>query len=228
MVTKDGLVKILDFGLAKLTQSGEEAGGRGERAADDDAGDGARDDLGTSGTCRRSRRRDGGLDARSDQFSFGSILYEMATGKRAFELGTKVQTCRRSSRTNRRRSGRVNSKLPANFCWIVERCLARSRRGATRLRGTSPVDPRCCGITPRRSDRFRRVSKSLTRRREVPSRSWEGSSSLASAHRRVASVWETGSVRKERIHGMPLPESSAVLPFAAGYLTGARFAPGRP
>ena len=45
MVTKDGLVKILDFG-SREADAGGGGGGRGERASDDDAGDGARDDPG--------------------------------------------------------------------------------------------------------------------------------------------------------------------------------------
>jgi serine/threonine protein kinase len=69
------------------------------------------------------------LDARSDQFSFGSILYELATGKRAFELGTKVQTLAAIIADEPEAIGEVNPKLPANFCWIVERCLAKEPEG---------------------------------------------------------------------------------------------------
>ena len=92
MVTKDGLVKILDFGLAKLTHAGRQPSearrlrrrspGRRSRASS----------WARSATCRRSRRAGEPVDFRSDQFSLGSILYEMATGKRAFQRGTAPQT----------------------------------------------------------------------------------------------------------------------------------------
>jgi serine/threonine protein kinase/dipeptidyl aminopeptidase/acylaminoacyl peptidase len=128
MVTKDVLVKILDFGLAKLTQSGEEVGEESElptmtRATEPGT------ILGTVGYMSPEQASGEVLDSRSDQFSFGSILYEMATGKRAFEHGKKVQTLSAIITEEPEAVGKVNPKLPANFCWIVERCLAKEPEG---------------------------------------------------------------------------------------------------
>ena len=66
------------------------------------------------------------MDFRSDQFSLGAILYEMATGKRAFQRKTGAETLvgdhPRGARAARRRPRR---RLPAPLRWIVERCLAK-------------------------------------------------------------------------------------------------------
>ncbi|MDQ5858076.1 MAG: hypothetical protein M3542_07355, partial [Acidobacteriota bacterium] len=64
-------------------------------------------------------------DFRSDQFSFGSILYEMATGRRAFSRGTAVETLSAIIRDDPEPIGRVNPAAPAPLRWIVESCLQK-------------------------------------------------------------------------------------------------------
>ena len=82
-VTKDGRVKILDFGLAKLTQPDP---GAGSNTAMPTATHGTEAGvvMGTAGYMSPEQVRGMTLDARSDIFSFGAILYEMLSGKRAF------------------------------------------------------------------------------------------------------------------------------------------------
>ena len=91
-VTRDGRVKILDFGLAKLTPS------RRRRSSETDAARPARPLTSRarcsapSATCRPSRCAAQAVDHRSDIFSFGAVLYEMLTGRRAFHGDSAVET----------------------------------------------------------------------------------------------------------------------------------------
>src|SRR5438876_1726765 len=89
-ITKDGQLKILDFGLAKLTRSDQ-------LAPDSSSGD-ARPQteagrvFGTVGSMSPEQVRGQGADHRSDIFSFGSILYELFSGKRAFSGDSPADT----------------------------------------------------------------------------------------------------------------------------------------
>ena len=65
------------------------------------------------------------VDFRSDQFSFGSIIYELATGKRAFERSTTAETLTAIIREEPDPVGQVNPKVPSPVRWLVERCLAK-------------------------------------------------------------------------------------------------------
>src|SRR4030095_8204814 len=90
MSTRDGLAKILDFGLAKLVDPAPEGGGLQAMNAAQGTEPGAI--LGT--VCYMSPDQASGLalDFPSDQFSYGAILYELATGRRAFQRHTSVET----------------------------------------------------------------------------------------------------------------------------------------
>jgi Tol biopolymer transport system component len=82
-VTADGQVKVLDFGLAKTHEP---------IAQPDLDGHAASDAAGTPGYMSPEQVSRGDLDARSDLFSFGCLLYEMVSGRRAFERATAPET----------------------------------------------------------------------------------------------------------------------------------------
>jgi dipeptidyl aminopeptidase/acylaminoacyl peptidase len=65
------------------------------------------------------------VDFRSDQFSLGSILYEMATGERAFQRPTAAQTMAAIIQDEPEPIAKRNAKVPAPLRWIVERCLSK-------------------------------------------------------------------------------------------------------
>src|SRR6266853_465852 len=93
-VTKDGRLKILDFGLAKLTQpdAASSSSSHTSAATISHHGTEAGVVMGTAGYMSPEQVRGMTLDPRSDIFSFGAILYEMLSGKKAFHGDTPADT----------------------------------------------------------------------------------------------------------------------------------------
>jgi serine/threonine protein kinase len=146
-VTAQGQAKILDFGLAKLTSPGMATGEDSEQNPRDDRGaeaggaprktaatttpdpflsrTGAA--MGTAGYMSPEQARGEKLDARSDIFSFGLVLYEMATGNRAFkgDTGTALHDAILNDSPTPMRE--LNLRLPVKLEQIVNRAIEKDR-----------------------------------------------------------------------------------------------------
>src|SRR6266568_1233775 len=120
MVSNDGFVKILDFGLAKLTLP---SGDGSDMYTTGQSLPGLV--LGTVGYMSPEQACGNQQDFRSDQFSFGVVLYEMVTGKRAFQRETAAETMVAILREGPEPIGMHCRDAPAPLCWAIEKCLAK-------------------------------------------------------------------------------------------------------
>jgi serine/threonine protein kinase len=110
LLTKSSRVKILDFGLAKQTTTTEDATQTINAIA------------GTAAYMSPEQARGDTLDTRSDQFSFGLVLYELATATRAFQKASMPETLAAILRDD---PAPLPSALPAPLRWLIERCLSK-------------------------------------------------------------------------------------------------------
>ncbi len=128
IVRKDGHVKLLDFGLAKLTER--------TAAVDSEAATAtmsAREDVqteegtiaGTVAYMSPEQAEGKKLDARSDIFSLGSVLYEMVTGRRPFEGGNKISMLSAILHDEPAPLADIAPDLPVELDKIISRCLRK-------------------------------------------------------------------------------------------------------
>ncbi|HMD31522.1 MAG TPA: protein kinase [Candidatus Acidoferrales bacterium] len=122
MLSHDGFVKILDFGLAKAVSTNEEMQDMGTASAWHTK-PGLR--IGTLAYMSPEQASGQHVDFRSDQFSFGLVLYEMVAGRRAFQRNTAAETVLAILREQTAPIALQNPEAPAPLCWAIERCMAK-------------------------------------------------------------------------------------------------------
>ncbi len=120
MVSGEGASKVLDFGLAKLRGANHTPDSEASTAITEHG-----TIMGTVAYMSPEQATGGEVDFRSDQFSFGSVLYEMVTGFPAFRKKTHAETTAAILRDEPGRPGSRMLQAPPPFLWIVERCLAK-------------------------------------------------------------------------------------------------------
>ncbi len=146
MVTADGLLKILDFGLAKLTPNITEldTGVTGALTASGVL-------MGTVHYMSPEQTKTAGVDHRSDQFTMGMILYEMATGRRAFQRDSVGGTLMAIMAEQPIPVADLNPTIPEGLVQIIGTCLQKEpeqrfvstsevARELKALRGVSSMD----------------------------------------------------------------------------------------
>jgi serine/threonine protein kinase len=127
-VTRRGLAKVLDFGLAKVMV--EAAAGPDSPTAkwDDQHLTGTGAIVGTIGYMSPEQVRAQHLDARTDLFSFGAVLYEMATGRMPFEGASPGEICGAILHTQTIPPSQVNPRVPTELERIILKALEKDRQ----------------------------------------------------------------------------------------------------
>jgi serine/threonine protein kinase/Tol biopolymer transport system component len=123
MVTPDGRVKIVDFGLALVGARSGPPGGESEATLTI-----AGLIVGTVPYMSPEQARGATVDYRTDQFSLGVTLYEMLTGRRAFATDTAAQTLAAIIEDEPEPIGKLNPRVPAPVRWLIDRCLMKDPR----------------------------------------------------------------------------------------------------
>jgi eukaryotic-like serine/threonine-protein kinase len=215
LITKSGLAKIADFGLAKLT---EVAGaGVSELPTSDGHQTTAGVVMGTVAYMSPEQARGGAVDFRSDQFSFGSIFYEMLTGKQAFKKGSAPETLSAIIRDEPESIAQIAPGVAAPVAWIVERCLAKDPQ--ERFVSTRDLARDLSGIRQHLSE----STPSATFRSSVPLPRKRAAVWVLAGSAVLVAIAAAGILgRRSAVRAWP---SFQQLTFRRGTVTAARFAP---
>jgi len=123
MLDRDGTPKVLDFGLAKLSEAGPAPGAETVPLDDFQTGEGRI--LGTVAYMSPEQGEGKATDSRSDIFSLGIVLYEMATGQKPFTGDTPVSTLSSIIKDTPASITALNQRLPRHLWRIIKKCLEK-------------------------------------------------------------------------------------------------------
>jgi len=214
MVTPDGTAKVLDFGLAKLVHD-EPAGADGSTETLGDSAPLSQPGLvaGTAGYMSPEQASGGNVDARSDVFAFGVLLYEMVTGRRAFPGQSSAETIAAVLKEEPKLPSQLVPDLPKELERIILRCLRKEP--ARRFQHMTDLKVELQEVKEE-TDSQAAVPAAAARRRSRQRFAWiaAGVSVLALA---TVALWQLG--RKE------LPAPRLVQLTAARYAVRASFSP---
>jgi serine/threonine-protein kinase len=199
-VTKDGRVKILDFGLAKLTQT-EGAGSSVTNLPTETRGTEPGAILGTLGYMAPEQVRGEPADAKSDIFAFGAVLYEMLSGNRAFLGRSAADTMSAILKEDPPDLSATNQSISPGLERIVRHCLEKNPEQRFHSAHDLAFDLETLSSVSGQTERGAPAGR--------PSRAqW----ALLAGAAVAAALAVVASVLWSRSHGRPI-DSVAVLPF---------------
>ncbi len=223
IVSPQGTVKILDFGLAKLGESedadayAETLHGEGSPLTEEGT------ILGTVAYMSPEQADGKKVDSRSDIFSFGSVLYEMATGQRAFAGGSKLSSLSAVMYKDPEPASQKVAEVPPELDRIIARCLKKDpgRRWQTMADVKVALEELREEMD---SSKFVLEKPASSARRKPQTRLWIGLGVLAGV---VLGLASRISYEYEQKFVRPVePPSFQRLTFRRGDVTSAKFAPG--
>ena len=192
-VTRDGHLKILDFGLAKRVDTVAEMSAP-TRSGHTEPGT----IMGTAGYMSPEQVKGLPVDHRSDIFSFGTILYELLSGKRAFKRETNAETMAAIMRDEPPELSESGRNIPPALDRIVKHCLEKDRDH--RFQSARDIAFSLLELPLRRSQRHAelapiRSAETLTPRAPRKVSGSRCCHSNTAAATRISRLWQTGFPR---------------------------------